>query len=70
MVSAFVEELRSVTSSIEENPLRYPKVLGKVRRALMTRFSYAIYFTIEQDLIIVLAVTHQARNEDAWKKRM
>jgi plasmid stabilization system protein ParE len=44
MVDAFLEEFRAVVSSIEERPLMYPAIAGEVRRALMTRFSYAIYF--------------------------
>lgn len=70
MVPAFLGELRSLVASIEENPLMYPKVLDEVRRALMTRFSHAIYFTVEQESILVLAVTHQARDEETWKRRV
>ncbi len=39
MVPPFLDELRSLVTSIGENPLMYPKVLDEVRRALMTRFS-------------------------------
>jgi plasmid stabilization system protein ParE len=48
----------------------YPKVFDEVRRALMTRFSYAIYFTVDHESIVVLAVTHQARDEKTWKRRV
>ncbi len=70
MVPAFLEELDAVVSSIEEHPLMYPKIYGEVRRALMTRFAYSIYFVIEEETIIVFAVTHQARDEDKWKRRV
>jgi plasmid stabilization system protein ParE len=48
----------------------YPKVFDEVRRALMTRFSYAIYCTVDHESIVVLAVTHQARDEETWKGRV
>ena len=48
----------------------YPKIYGEVRRALMTRFTYSIYFVIEEETIIVVAVTHQAREEAQWKQRV
>ncbi|HEX3067989.1 MAG TPA: type II toxin-antitoxin system RelE/ParE family toxin [Thermoanaerobaculia bacterium] len=70
MVQAFLDELKSLATSIEENPLMYPKVFNEVRRALMTRFSYAIYFTVGDESIVVLAVTHQARDEKTWKRRV
>jgi plasmid stabilization system protein ParE len=49
MVQAFLDELRSLVTSIGENPLMYPKVFDEVRRALMTRFSYAVYFTVDHE---------------------
>jgi plasmid stabilization system protein ParE len=70
MVPLFLDELRSLVTSIGENPLKYPQVFDEVRRALMTRFSYAIYFTVDQESIVVLAVTHQARDEATWKRRV
>lgn len=70
MVGPFLEEFRAVVSGIEENPLMYPKVLGEVRRALMTRFAYAIYCTFDGRSILVFAVTHQARNEETWRRRV
>ena len=70
MVDAFLEEFRAVVSSIEERPLMYPAIAGEVRRALMTRFSYAIYFTTDEETIMVYAILHQARHEDRWKRRV
>lgn len=70
MVDAFLEEFRAVASSIEERPMIYPRVAGEVRRALMTRFSYAIYFAVEEETIMVFAVVHQARHESQWKRRV
>ncbi len=55
MVDAFLEEFRAVVD---------------VRRALMTRFSYAIYFTLDEETIMVYAVLHQARHENRWKRRV
>lgn len=70
MADPFLEELSAVVSSIEDNPLMYPKILGEVRRALMTRFAYAIYFTLDEGTIVVFAVTHQSRDEDKWRRRV
>ncbi|HYK00679.1 MAG TPA: type II toxin-antitoxin system RelE/ParE family toxin [Thermoanaerobaculia bacterium] len=70
MVDAFLEEFRAVISSIEERPLMYPAIARQVRRALMTRFHYAIYFTAEEETIMVYAILHQARHEGRWKQRL
>lgn len=70
MVDPFLDEFHAVAASIEERPLMYPIIGGKVRRALMTRFSYAIYFTVDDETIMVYAILHQARHEKRWKRRV
>jgi len=36
----------------------------------MTRFSYAIFFTVDEETIVVFAVMHQSRDEARWKRRV
>jgi toxin ParE1/3/4 len=40
----------------------YPAVHGDVRRALLRRFPYSVFFLVEDDLAIVLAVHHRRRD--------
>ncbi len=47
-----------------ENELR-----SGIRRALVRRFPYAVYFAIEHDVIIVLAVLHVSRDPTEWQRR-
>lgn len=70
MVNPFLDEFRAVVASIEERPLMYAAIAGEVRRALMTRFSYAIYFAVNDDTIMVYAILHHARHENRWKRRV
>src|SRR5689334_21526493 len=70
MVDAFLDECRAVISSIEDRPPMYPTIAGQVRRALMTRFHYAIYFAATEETIVVYAILHQARQEGRWKRRL
>lgn len=49
-------------------PLIHTEVLPKVRRAVLTRFPYGLFFTIQGELIHVLAVLHDARNPRRWPK--
>ncbi len=44
------------------NPLLYPKVHQEFRRRLLRRFPYAIYFMVDNDLVIVYGLFHCARN--------
>jgi plasmid stabilization system protein ParE len=49
-------------SWIEWNPEAFPKKYGAVRRAILKRSYYIIYFLIEADRSIVLAVLDGRRN--------
>ena len=65
----FVDELRATLRRVREIPRQFPE-LGGARRALLHRFSYALYFVLPDDEhAIVIAVLHQSRAPRAWKRR-
>ncbi len=65
----FLAELDLVFGRIEENPLQFPLLEGEVRRAILGRFPYGIYFLTESDELKVLAVLHLHPQPDVWKSR-
>ena len=59
------EFLRAVEASllgIQKNPQTFQKLHKEVRRALTRRFPYGIFYLVENDTIVVLAVLHGRRN--------
>lgn len=58
----FVEALSFTIDAIESHPLRFPRVKRNLRRALVRRFPYGIYFLIRDDAIVVTGVRHLARD--------
>ncbi len=62
---AFLRELYEYAREIAEDPLRYRKIRSDFRRRVFTRFPYAIYFRVEGNTVIILAVVHCARNPNA-----
>lgn len=65
----YVAVVGEVLSALQQLPARYPEVHGRVRRALTHRFSYAVFFIVEVERIVVLAVLHQAANPAHWPRR-
>lgn len=51
---------------LEQVPLMYPAVLPNVRRTLLPRFPYGVFYTVKDDLVHILAVVHTARNPNRW----
>ena len=66
----FLEQLRRSYLRILENPLACQELRHGIRRALTRQFPYAIYFSIEGQTILILAVLHTARNPAEWQKRI
>jgi toxin ParE1/3/4 len=63
----FLRMFYASANEIPWHPLLYPKVYQDFRRRLIRRFPYAIYFTIENDQIIVFGFFHCARNPQVVK---
>lgn len=61
----FLRMFYACANEITWNPLLYSKVNQNFRRRLLRRFPYAIYFTIENDQIIIFGLFHCARDPQA-----
>jgi plasmid stabilization system protein ParE len=66
----FLDELDSVLRRFIKTPLQFPKIKYNVRRALLRRFPYSVYFTVTGESVELLAVLHQHRAPRAWEKRI
>jgi len=64
-----MEALDAALLAIEKRPVACQEVEGDVRRALMRRFPYGVFYVVEPQRIVVLAVLHTARDPQAWKAR-
>jgi toxin ParE1/3/4 len=53
---------------LEQAPLLYTEIIPGVRRALLPRFPYGVFYTVRKDLVHILAVIHNARNPRRWPK--
>lgn len=66
---AFLDAAEHTFGRIAETPLGFPSASGAVRRALLTRFPYSVYYRTTPTHIRILAVVHQRRHPRSWKSR-
>lgn len=66
----FLDDLRSAYQRILDGPFKYQDLRSGIRRALTRRFPYAIYFSIEAEVIVIVAVLHTARDPAEWQRRI
>lgn len=65
----FREHLDHAIARIQEDPARYPVVYRDLRRRLVERFPYAVYYREYSDVVFIVAVMHGRRSPDRWKLR-
>ena len=66
---AFLRVVEQARLSVAENPLRFPLLYGDIRRALLRRFPYGIFFRVRADRITVIGVMHLSRDPIRWQRR-
>ncbi|MCA8973299.1 MAG: type II toxin-antitoxin system RelE/ParE family toxin [Planctomycetes bacterium] len=64
-----VGELDRVLDRITESPRQFPLVSDQCRRGLLRRFPYGVYFLLEEDVAVVIAILHMHRRPDTWRSR-
>ena len=63
----FLEAVYLALESIAQNPQRAPLIHRDVRRALLRRFPYGIYYRVYPDLVVVVACMHGRRDPKRWR---
>lgn len=66
----FLEATDRAISLIVEAPDRWRIVEADVRRYLMPRFPYAIYYRVLADQLRILAFKHHRRHPEYWRYRL
>lgn len=65
----FLAAVNTSFGAIQEYPEMFARVHGEIRRAIVSRFPYAVFYRIEPKRLVVLAVLHMARDPKLWPKR-
>jgi toxin ParE1/3/4 len=69
----FMLSIEATLHSVERNPLAYspaPTSIPNIRRAIVSKFSYLIFYTIVQQSVIILSVVSSKRDPAIWKSRI
>ncbi|MHA1611531.1 MAG: type II toxin-antitoxin system RelE/ParE family toxin [Promethearchaeota archaeon] len=55
---------------IRENPERYPRVELNIRKYVVQKFPFTIFYETHSFEILILAVGHQKRKPNYWQERV
>ena len=67
---AFLKEIETNLLLLETNPMLYQIVYKNVRRALLHKFPFGIYYIIENEIVDIISVTHLSREPKNWRERI
>ncbi len=62
LASEFTAEIDRCVSLAAEKPLQFAVVHKDIRRVIANQFPYGVYYRVEDQRIVVLAVFHSSRN--------
>jgi hypothetical protein len=66
----FIRSMDAATQFIKRNPLSYQKIYGEIRRVLLRKFPYALFYLVDEKRVVILACLHQKRSEIDWLRRV
>jgi toxin ParE1/3/4 len=67
--SRFADELNRAIGEISDAPSRWPETTRNVRKLLLRRFPFAVFYRNLPSGIQIIAVAHTRRKPGYWKSR-
>lgn len=64
----FLAAVDTVFDTIEKYPEIFARIHGEVRRAVLSRFPYVVFYRVESKRVVVLTVLHTARDPKVWPR--
>jgi len=65
----FREAVNTLVGRMSNNPRQFPIVYKNVRRAVLRRFPYSLFFVMDSDELVVIACFHGSRDPSRWQRR-
>jgi plasmid stabilization system protein ParE len=62
----FIDEIGRVEDFLRDNPELYALVDGPIRRAVLRRFPYGLFYIVENSQVLVLACFHLHRGPRSY----
>lgn len=70
IADSFFKNINQSLAVIKRNPYSFPIVYRNVRKYVVNKFPFVIYYITEDSSVIVVAMFHTSRNPEIWNKRV
>jgi len=65
----FMSALDAILKRVHREPALHPQVHGHIRRALLRRFPYGVFYAESDDAVLIVAVVHVRQDPAGWPAR-
>jgi hypothetical protein len=65
----FALEVKAAITTIRNDPERFPRWNDRYRFAILDKYPYYIAYRVKADVVVIVAIRHASRDQDAWKGR-
>lgn len=69
LADTFFKSINSIFNDIKRNPLIFPVAYEDIRKYVVKKFPFVIYYQIDKSKIKVIAIFHTSRNPEIWNER-
>lgn len=66
----FKREVRQAITRIKQYPEAWPIERGEIRKCFVHTFPYTIFYSLQEQIIVILAFAHQHRKPGYWIDRL
>ena len=70
VAEAFFRRINVSFKDITQNPFTFPVAYKNVRKCVVKKFPFVIYYQIVNSIIKVIAIFHTSRNPEKWNERI
>ena len=67
---AFIAAVHKAVAEVVELPLAVQVMRAGIRKKVLRHFSYNLFYAIETDTIVIVAVAHQRKRPNYWCARL
>jgi len=67
---SYLLSVDSTIQAIMQNPELFPIIINGIRRALIRKFPFSVFYLIDKERINIIAVFHTSRDPNNWEKRI
>lgn len=65
----YFKQVDNSLKKISKSPLTYPKAHRNIRKYVIKKFPFVIYYKVTELIVRVVAIFHTSRNPEIWKNR-